>query len=147
MGFLHNIVELQHGVRRRIDEDVGQCVLVVVHLIWKKRHRRPSELLQSPPSSSSIIQYISQEMSRLTTENMSLPRFQPLSEDKGKVTHVQYQGEWREKSETNGCGDALFLVWLLIKEMVITTVNGCSNLYMYRFIYIHQAVFLTEINS
>lgn len=68
VGFLHNVVELQHGVRRRIDKDVGQCVLVVVHLVWKMRQKRPSEVLWCPPSSSFIIQYISQEMSPLTTE-------------------------------------------------------------------------------
>lgn len=33
---LHDVVELQHGVRRRVDEDVGQRVLMVVHLIWKE---------------------------------------------------------------------------------------------------------------
>lgn len=30
---LHNVVELQHGVRRRVDEDVGQRVLMVVHFV------------------------------------------------------------------------------------------------------------------
>lgn len=30
---LHNVIELQHGVGRRVDEHVGQRVLVVVHLI------------------------------------------------------------------------------------------------------------------
>lgn len=30
---LHDVVELQHGVRRRVDEDVGQRVLMVVHFI------------------------------------------------------------------------------------------------------------------
>lgn len=30
---LHNVIELQHGVGRRVDEHVRQRVLVVVHLI------------------------------------------------------------------------------------------------------------------
>lgn len=37
---LHNVVKLQHGVRRRVDEDVGQRVLVVVHLIWNEKKTR-----------------------------------------------------------------------------------------------------------
>ncbi len=97
LWFLHNIVEFQHCVRRRIDEDVGQRVLVVVHLVWKKKTGETFRAALSPPSSSFIIQYISHEMSPPTAENMSLPPFQPLSEDKGKVTHVQYQSEWRER--------------------------------------------------
>lgn len=35
-GLLHNVVELQHGVRGGVDEDVGQRVLLVVHLVWGK---------------------------------------------------------------------------------------------------------------
>lgn len=31
--FLHDVVELQPGVRRRIDQDVGQSVLMMVLLI------------------------------------------------------------------------------------------------------------------
>lgn len=44
---LHDVIKLQHGVRRRIDEDVGQRVLVVVHLICRKRQERPSQLCLS----------------------------------------------------------------------------------------------------
>lgn len=51
----HNVVELQHGVGRRVDEDVGQRVLVVVHLVCEQRKRRTSERLRSPPSSSSSV--------------------------------------------------------------------------------------------
>ena len=49
LWLLHDVVELQHGVGRRIDEDVRQRVLVVVHLVCKRDTRDPSEPLPRPP--------------------------------------------------------------------------------------------------
>lgn len=124
LWFLHNVVELQHGVRGRIDEDVGQRVLVVVHLICKKRQKRPSELLWSLPSSSSIIQYISQEMSPSN-------HFQPFSGDKGKVTHIQYKTKWYKNLRQIVLGMLfsykclLQLLTVTILKIAVTCVSRC----------------------
>lgn len=37
---LHNIIELQNGVWRRVDQHVGQRVLMIVHFVCKKENER-----------------------------------------------------------------------------------------------------------
>lgn len=42
---VHNVVELQHGVRWRVDEYIGQSVLVIVHLVVS--HSRQPQVLHA----------------------------------------------------------------------------------------------------
>lgn len=37
---LHNIIELQNSVWRRVDQHVGQCVLMIIHFICKGEKER-----------------------------------------------------------------------------------------------------------
>lgn len=43
---LHDVVELQHGVGRRVDEDVGQRVLMVVHFVYGEERGETAKAAQ-----------------------------------------------------------------------------------------------------